>query len=136
MAFFLAKTDPETYSIDDFIREGETVWDGVTNAAAVLAIGQMRKGDQVFLYHSGGDKAVMGLAKVTSQPEVDSKNPKSKVVRLKFLQRLEPPTTLAEVKASGLFADFALVRISRLSTMPCPDSFVEWMRARYPKAKF
>jgi len=136
MAHFLAKTDPDTYSIDDFAREKRTTWDGVTNAAAVQAIGKMSKGDIVFLYLSGGISAIGGWAKVESAPRLDPNNSKSKVVDLKFMGHLEPFTTLKEVKESGLFADFALVRQGRLSTMQCPESFVEWLRPRYPKAKF
>ena len=135
MPFFLAKTDPETYSIEDFIRDKRTVWDGVTNALAARHISTMRKGDTVFLYHSMGESAVVGLAKVDSAPRLDPNNPKSWVVDMKFVARLDPPASLKEIKETGLFAHFDLVRNSRLSTMPCPDDFVEWMRARYPKAK-
>ena len=136
MPFFLAKTDPGTYSIDDFIRDKTTVWDGVTNALAARAISTMAKGDLVFLYHSQGDSAVVGLAKVASPSRLDPKNPKSWIVDMKFISRLDPPTSLKTIKESGLFADFDLVRNSRLSTMPCPDNFVAWLRERYPKAKF
>jgi predicted RNA-binding protein with PUA-like domain len=136
MPFFLAKTDPDTYTIDQLERDGQTTWDGVTNPQAVQFIGSMKKGDFVFIYHSGGISAIVGLAKAVSAGRVDPKNAKSKVVDLKFVRRLEPPTTLTEVKSSGLFSDFLLVRNSRLSTMACPDEFVEWMRKRYPKAKF
>ncbi len=135
MRYFLAKTDPETYSIDDLEREKKTSWDGVTNAQAVRAIREMRPGDHVFIYHSGGVSGVVGLAAVRSEPRDDPKNPKSAVVDLEFLGRLEPPTSLAEIKQSGKFDDWALVRQGRLSTMPAPDKFVDWMRARYPKAK-
>ncbi len=135
MPYFLAKTDPETYSVSQFQIDQQTTWDGVTNAQAVMVIKTMKPGDQVFVYHSMGQSAVVGLAKVTAEPRPDGKNPKSWVVDLKFLRLLDPPTTLAEVKGSGLFDDWALVRQSRLSTMAAPDSFVEWMRARYPKAR-
>jgi predicted RNA-binding protein with PUA-like domain len=132
MPHFLAKTDPETYSIDQLERDGKTTWDGVTNAQAVRAIQQMRPADGVFIYHSMGSPAIVGLAKVVSVPRPDPKNPKSTVVDLEFVSRLDPPTTLAEIKASRLFDDWALVRQSRLSTMSAPDSFVQWMKARYP----
>jgi predicted RNA-binding protein with PUA-like domain len=135
MPYFLAKTDPETYSVSQFQRDQRTTWDGVTNAQAVMVIKTMKPGDGVFVYHSMGQSAVVGLARVEAAPRPDAKNPKSWVVDLKFLRLLEPPTTLAEVKGSGLFDDWALVRQSRLSTMAAPDSFVEWMRARYPKAR-
>jgi len=135
MAYFLAKTDPETYSLDDLERDKRTSWDGVNNAQAVRAIREMRPGDRVFIYHSGGVSGVVGLATVRSEPRDDPKNPKSAVVDFEFAGRLEPPTSLAEIKQSEKFADWALVRQGRLSTMSAPAKFVEWMRARYPKAK-
>jgi predicted RNA-binding protein with PUA-like domain len=134
MPYYLAKTDPDTYSIDDFARDKRTVWDGVTNPQAVRAIREMRPGDRVFLYHSGGLSAVVGMAAVRSEPRVDPHNPKSAVVDLEFTGRLDPPTTLAEIKASKKFDDWALVRQGRLSTMAAPEKFVTWMRGRYPKA--
>lgn len=135
MNYFLAKTDPETYSIDDLEREGRTVWDGVTNAQAVRAIRLMRPGDRVFIYHSGGASAVVGMAVIRSEPRDDPKNPKSAVVDLEFAGRLEPPVTLAEIKQSKQFDDWALVRQGRLSTMAAPEKFAHWMSQRYPKAK-
>ena len=135
MKYFLAKTDPDTYSIDQLEREKKTVWDGVTNPQAVRAIREMAPGDKVFIYHSGGLSAVVGMAKVVSEPRDDPKNPKSAVVELEFLGRLDPPAILAEIKQSKRFDDWALVRQGRLSTMPAPESFVKWMRERYPKAK-
>jgi predicted RNA-binding protein with PUA-like domain len=135
VAYFLAKTDPETYSIDQLELEHKTTWDGVTNAQAVRTIQQMRPGDRAFVYHSMGSPAIVGLAKVISEPRPDPKNPKSTVVDLEFLSRLEPPTTLAEIKGSKLFDDWALVRQSRLSTMSAPDTFVKWMKAKYPQTK-
>ena len=134
MAYFLAKTDPETYSIDDLEREERTAWDGVTNPQAVRAIRLMRPGDRVFIYHSGGVSGVVGMATVRSEPRDDPKNPKSAVVELEFSGRLDPPTPLAEIKQSGEFADWALVRQGRLSTMAAPEKFVKWMRKRYPGA--
>jgi predicted RNA-binding protein with PUA-like domain len=135
MKYFLAKTDPETYSIDDLERAKKTVWDGVTNPQAVRAIREMRPGDRVFVYHSGGVSGVAGLAAVRSEPRDDPKNPKSAVVDLEFAGRLDPPATLAEIKQSKLFDDWALVRQGRLSTMAAPEKFVEWLRARYPRVK-
>jgi predicted RNA-binding protein with PUA-like domain len=135
MSYFLAKTDPETYSLEDLEREKRTVWDGVTNPQAVKAIREMRPGDRVFIYASGGGSAVVGLANVLTGGRPDPKNPKSAVVDLEFAARLDPPTTLAEIKQSQKFNDWALVRQGRLSTMSAPDTFVAWMRTRYPKSK-
>jgi len=130
MNYFLAKTDPETYSIDQLEREKKTVWDGVKNPQALRAIRDMRPGDRVFVYHSGGDAAVVGLVKVVSEPRTDPKNPKLTVVDFEFLSRLNPPTTLREIKESGLFLNWSLVRQGRLSTMAAPESFVAWMKKR------
>src|SRR5882672_3631654 len=107
MNYFLAKTDPETYSIDDLERDKRTAWDGVTNPQAVRAIREMRLGDRVFVYHSGGVSGVVGLATVRSEPRDDPKNPKSAVVDLEYSGRLEPPATLAEIKQSKKFEDWA-----------------------------
>ena len=130
MPYFLAKTDPDTYSLDDLEREKKAVWDGVTNPQALRAIREMRPGDRVFVYHSGGQSAVVGLAEVVSDPRPDPSNARLAVVDLAFAGRLDPPVTLAEIKASGLFNDWALVRQGRLSTMPAPDAFARWMRKK------
>jgi predicted RNA-binding protein with PUA-like domain len=135
MSYFLAKTDPDTYSIDDLEREHKTSWDGVTNPQAVRAIREMHPGDRVFIYHSGGMSAVVGMAVVRSESRPDPKNPKSAVVDLEFAGRLDPPVTLAEIKQSRQFDDWALVRQGRLSTMAAPEKFVAWVRKRYPKAR-
>jgi predicted RNA-binding protein with PUA-like domain len=132
--YFLAKSEPDTYSIDDLERDKRTIWDGVKNAQAVRAILQMQVGDRVFIYHSGGVSALVGWAKVYGAGVPDPKSPKSAVAGLEFGGKLDHPTTLTEVKQSQLFDDWALVRQSRLSTMAVPDAFVEWMRKKYPKA--
>src|SRR5215472_18060427 len=100
MKYFLAKTDPETYAIDQLERDKKTVWDGVTNPQAVRAIRSMKSGDRVFIYHSGGVSGIVGLATVRSTPRDDPKNSKSAVVDLEFDKRLDPTTTLAEIKQS------------------------------------
>ena len=135
MQYFLAKTDPDTYPIDKFEKDKKTCWDGVKNPQAVKAIQAMKPGDKVFVYHSMGQAAIMGMAKVVSVPRPDPKEVKSWVVDFEYLHRTEPPTTLREIKECGLFADWSLVRQSRLSTMAAPENFVQWMRARYPKLK-
>jgi len=135
MNYFLAKTEPGTYSIDDLERDRRTSWDGVTNPQAVRAIRQMKPGDTVFIYHSGGVSSVVGWAVVKSPPRDDPKNPKSAVVDLEFGGRLDSPIALAEIKQSGKFDDLALVRQGRLSTMAVPENLVAWIRSRNPKAK-
>lgn len=135
MNYFLAKTDPDTYSVEDFQAEKQTLWDGVRNAQAQQAIRQMRPNDRVFLYHSGGESAVVALAEVASAPVPDPADPKASAVQMRFLHRLEPPVTLAEIKAEPKFAEWVLVRQSRLSTMAAPPAFVTWMKKRYGKGK-
>lgn len=134
MPYFLAKSEPLAYSIENLRTDKRTVWDGVTNSQALNAIRSMRPGDRVFFYHSGGQSAIVGLAEVASLPRTDPKNPKASVVDISYLRHLEPPVTLAEVKQSAKFADWALVRQGRLSTMAAPEEFVDWMRKRYPDA--
>jgi predicted RNA-binding protein with PUA-like domain len=130
MKYFLAKSEPGVYSIDDLERDGTTLWDGVTNAQAVKSIRAMQPGDHVFFYHSGGVSAIVGVAKVKTAGRDDPKNPKSAVADLSFERKIDPPVTLAEIKQSGLFDDWALVRQSRLSTMEAPAKFVEWMKKK------
>jgi len=132
--YFLAKTDPETYSLDDLERDGQTVWDGVRNAQALRAIREMKTGDKVFIYHSMGDAAVVGMAQVTGDGRPDPKDPKLAVADFRFLGRIEPPVTLREIKESEEFGDWALVRQSRLSTMEAPGKFVKWVRKLRPAA--
>ncbi|HVO99433.1 MAG TPA: EVE domain-containing protein [Bryobacteraceae bacterium] len=131
--YFLAKSEPAVYSIDDLQRDKRTIWDGVTNPQAVRAIKEMQPGDRVFIYHSGGVSAIVGLALVAGAGRPDPKNPKSAVVDLEFLAKIEPPITLGEVKQSKLFDDWALVRQSRLSTMAVPEKFVSWARRKHPQ---
>ncbi len=135
MRYFLMKTDPSAYSAADLEKERRTTWDGVSNAQAVRCIRSMKPGDRAFLYHSGGESAVVALAAIVSEPRPDASNPKSWVVDLEFEGWVDPPATLKEIKADGRFAQWALVRQGRLSTMEAPDEFVAWMRARYPSLK-
>src|ERR1700685_316898 len=120
MAYFLAKTDPETYSIDQLEKEKKTTWDGVNNPQAVRAIRDMRPGDKVFIYHSGGDSAVVGLAKVVSEGRPDPKNPKSAVADFEFIRRIEP--------ASDVGRDQAVEAFRRLGAGP-PGPSVNHARA-------
>jgi predicted RNA-binding protein with PUA-like domain len=134
--YFLAKSEPAVYSIADLERDGSTVWDGIKNPQALQAVKSMHSGDRVFIYHSGGESRIVGVAQVVGEPRPDPKNDKLWVVELKFLHHIDPPATLAEIKQSELFNDWALVRQSRLSTMAVPEKFIAWMRKRYPPLKF
>jgi predicted RNA-binding protein with PUA-like domain len=135
LTYFLAKTDPETYSVEQLEKEKETVWDGVRNSQAVRAIRDMKSGDRVFLYHSMGDSAIVGVADITGSGREDPQNPKLAVADFRFRGRVDPPVTLKEIKDSGLFGDWALVRQSRLSTMHAPAEFVAWVKSKRPKAR-
>jgi len=130
MRYFLAKSEPASYSIDQLQADKKTTWDGVRNPQALRAIREMRPDDRVFIYHSGGVSAVVGLAKVVSEPRTDPKDEKSATIDLEFVSRLTTPVTLKEIKESHLFDDWALVRQSRLSTMQVPPEFVSWMKER------
>ncbi len=120
MNYFLVKADPETdYSIDDLKRDRSTIWDGVHNYAAIGFIKQMRLGDQVFIYHSGKQKSVVGLAEVIEAPFSNTLDPRpSWAVKLKYVQHFDQPLTLSEIKADPSLKSFKLVRESRLSVMP------------------
>lgn len=128
MTYFLAKTDPETYSLEDLEQDQTTIWDGVRNAQAVRAIQSMKPDDNVLIYHSGGETAIVGLARVISEPRPDPDENKSWVVDMAFVRRFARPITLREIKASHLFDDWLLIRQSRLSTMSVPEEFVDWLK--------
>ena|SRR5579872_6372865 len=130
MAYFLAKTDPEHYSLDTLEHDKTTVWDGVRSAAALLAIRAMRPDDEVLIYHSQGEAAIVGLARVQSEPRPDPNDPKSWVVDMAFVRRFAHPVTLRTIKESHLFDDWALVRQSRLSTMSVPEKVVAWLKEK------
>jgi len=126
--YWILKTDADTYPFEQLVRERRAVWDGVSNALALKHIRSMAKGDQVFIYHSGDDKALVGLARVVSDPYPDpkAKDPKLVVVDIEAGDRLARPVTLAEVKADPAFTDLGLVRMSRLSVIPVPPG--QWKR--------
>jgi predicted RNA-binding protein with PUA-like domain len=116
---YLLKTEPSTYSFADLQREGATIWDGVANPVALRNLRGMEKGDDLVIYHTGDEKAVVGTAKVVSVDVSDAKNPQVKIAAGK---PLKSPQTLAELKANKLFADSPLVRQGRLSVVPLTDA--------------
>jgi predicted RNA-binding protein with PUA-like domain len=121
---YLLKTEPETYSIADLEREGETVWDGVTAPPALKNLAEMKRGEMIVIYHTGAEKRSVGLAKVVN---VDTGNPKNPVVRLKFVKHLTTPRTLAEIKSQAIFATSPLVRQGRLSVVPLSEAQYAWL---------
>jgi predicted RNA-binding protein with PUA-like domain len=112
---YLLKTEPTVYSFADLQRENTTIWDGVTNPAAVKHLREMKPGEQLVIYHTGDEKSAVGTATVVSVDASDAKNPQ---VKIKVGKPLAKPVTLAEVKANKLFADSPLVRQGRLSVVP------------------
>jgi predicted RNA-binding protein with PUA-like domain len=127
-ASWVLKTDADTYSFDDLERERRAVWDGVTNALALKHIRSMAKGDLALIYHSGDEKALVGLARIASAPYADpkAKDPKLVVVDVEADRRLPRSVPLAAIKADPAFKDLGLVRMSRLSVVPVPPA--EWKR--------
>ena len=122
MAYWILKTDAETYPFEQLERERRAVWDGVTNALALKHIRSMASGDTALIYHSNVGKELVGLARITSEPYPDPKrqDPKLVVVDLEADRRLPKPVSLAAVKADPAFSDLGLVRMSRLSVIPVP----------------
>ena len=116
MPTWLVKTEPSTYSLADLQKEKRTKWEGVKNAAALIHLRRMAVGDTVFVYHTGAEKAVVGVARVFVA------DPREGVVTLEYEKALKHPVTLAAIKADNAFKDFALVKISRLSAMPVSDA--------------
>ena len=120
---WLVKEEPTHYSFDQFVADGSTVWTGVKNPLAQKNLRAMQKGDSVFYYHTGNEKAVVGTAKVTAAAYPDPKDKSGRLVVVELVpeKKLPRPVTLAEIKAAGRFADFPLVRLPRLSVMPVTD---------------
>jgi predicted RNA-binding protein with PUA-like domain len=124
MAGWLLKTEPTVYSYHDLERDKKTVWDGVTNNLALKHIRLVQKGDRVLIYHTGEEKAIVGIAEVASAAYADPKqnDPKLAVFELKPKHRLARAVGLPEVKANEKLKDFELVRMARLSVMPVSDA--------------
>ncbi len=120
---WLVKEEPTNYSYDQFVADGATVWSGVKNPLAQRHLRAMKKGDRVFYYHTGKEKAVIGTATVTiaASPDPNDATGKLMVVEMAPGKKLKRPVTLAEIKACGRFPDFSLVRLPRLSVMPVTE---------------
>ena len=128
MAFWLLKTEPSTYSYADLERDKKTTWDGVTNATALKHLRTMNKGDLALIYHTGDERAAVGIAEIASAPYADPKadNDKLVVVDLKLKKKLKQPVSLDAIKADKAFAGWDLLRIGRLSIVPTPPAM--WAR--------
>ena len=121
---YLLKSEPDKYSFDDLVRDGETTWDGITNNTALLNLRNMKKGEKLAIYHSNVGKEVVGTASVVS---VDAADPKNPIVRIKPGKRLKHPKTLDDMRASAVFKDSILFRQFRLSVVPLTDAQYDWL---------
>jgi predicted RNA-binding protein with PUA-like domain len=125
---WLVKEEPTHYAFDALVKDGRAVWSGVRNALAQKHLRAVEEGDRIFYYHTGDEKAVVGIAKALSAAYQDPEDATGKYVAVDIgpVKRLPRPVTLAEIKADPAFKDFPLVRIARLSVMPVTDA--EWAR--------
>jgi predicted RNA-binding protein with PUA-like domain len=125
---WLFKEEPSSYSFDALMKDTRTVWSGVKNPLAQKHLRSVKRGDRIFYYHTGDEKAVVGIAKALGDayPDPNDKTGKPSVVDVGAVKKLPRPVTLAEIKADPAFTTFPLVRISRLSVMPVTDQ--EWQR--------
>ncbi len=121
---YLLKTEPGAYSVDDLEREGETVWDGVTNPQALRLLAGMQRGEMLVVYHTGEERRSVGLAKVISVDASDAKNPQ---VRIRFVRKAKTPHTLQEMKEQSIFSNSLLVRQGRLSVVPLSEAQYAWL---------
>jgi len=124
---WLFKEEPTHYSFDDLVKDERTSWTGVKNPLAQKHLRSVKKGDRIFYYHTGNEKAVVAVAKAVSDAYADPKDKSGRLmaaVDVVPVKKLPRPVTLAEIKAKPVFKDFPLVRISRLSVMPVSDK--EW----------
>ena len=121
--YFLFKTEPDAYSFDDFLRDKETNWDGVTNPTAVKNLREMKPGTKWILYNTGDERTAVGTGSVVS---VDATDPKVPIVRVKVGKRLKTPKTLDQIKAASIFRDSPLVKIGRLSVVPLTEEQWNW----------
>jgi len=121
---WLLKTEPSAYSYDDLEREGETVWDGVTNPVALRNLAAMKAADRAFVYHTGTTRAAVGIARVrrAAYPDPRQHNPRRLVVDLAAERRLGRPVGLDEIKKLAVFAGSPLVRQGRLSVVPLTEA--------------
>jgi predicted RNA-binding protein with PUA-like domain len=124
MAYWLMKSEPGSYSWDDLVRDGGTMWDGVRNNAARLHLRAMKPGDQAFFYHSMDERAVVGIMRITGPSQPDGEDGSWVKVPVEPVKPLKKPVTLAQIKAEPKLAKMELIRQSRLSVAPVRDE--EW----------
>lgn len=117
MNYWMVKTEPTSYSWEDLVQKGEEVWDGVRNYQARNFLKEMKQGEKVLVYHSGKDKAVVGIAKVIEEAFPDPKDPEWVAVRIQAEQALTRPVTLTQIKNEDLLSEMLMLKQSRLSVM-------------------
>jgi predicted RNA-binding protein with PUA-like domain len=123
---YLLKTEPDQYSFQDLERDGETVWDGISNPAALKHLREMKPGDRIVIYHTGTERRAVGTASVVSLGDADAKDPK---VRIRAGRAISHPKNLAEVKAATVFRESPLVKQGRLSVVPLNKEQYDWLLA-------
>jgi predicted RNA-binding protein with PUA-like domain len=123
---YLLKSEPDKYSYDDLLRDGETIWDGISNAQALITLRNMKPGEQCVIYHSNVGKAAIGTAKVVSV-KANPENPKIPLVLLKAGKRLKREKPLAEIREAGVFQGSIMFRQFRLSVVPLTDEQFDWL---------
>lgn len=121
---YLLKSEPDAYSFSDLTRDHETIWDGVTNPTAVKHLREMKSGEKLVIYHTGGERRAVGTATVLS---VDASDPKLPKVRIRAGRAIDAPHDLREIKASPLFEGSPLVNQGRLSVVPLTDKQYGWL---------
>ena len=118
MNYWLVKSEPSTFSWDDLVRDKKTVWDGVRNFQARNNLKNMKKGDLAFFYHSGEDKAIVGIGKIVKEGYPEPKDNNWIAVDIASDKKLKKPVTLAQIKADKRLVNMVLVKASRLSVQP------------------
>lgn len=129
MNYWLVKTEPDSYSWSDLLKDKKTVWDGIRNFQARSNLKKMEKGDVVFVYHTGDEKAIVGMALVSKAPYADPKDAEWVAVELSADKSLKKPVTLAQIKSDKRLSDMVLVRASRLSVQPVKPSEFDLINA-------
>jgi len=133
MPAYLFKTEPSEFSFQDHVKKKQSCWDGVANPAALIALRSICKGDEIFIYHTGDEKTIVGTAVAAGLPYPDPKRPeltadgapKFAVIELRAGHLAKTPLSLAQIKSDPRFSDFALVKQSRLSVMPVPPDLTK-----------
>jgi predicted RNA-binding protein with PUA-like domain len=121
---YLLKSEPDKYSYDDLLRDGQTTWDGIKNPQALMSLRSMKPGEKLVIYHSNIGKEAVGTAKVLS---VDASDPKNPAVVIKPVKRFKKPKSLAEIRDASIFQGSILFRQFRLSVVPITDEQYDWL---------